>query len=147
MFGAASGDAVPAEDSVVNRMTCSPIHASVIRAEISGSSIRPFALASASTASNSRWNSSWRPNMATPRSTPSVPIATRQPSPGAPTTSSAAASASVKNTSLNSEVPVSWTMGRTSTPAWRIGTSRQDSPRCRREPASVLASRKHQSAN
>ena len=38
-----------------------------------------------------------------------MPIATRQPSPTSPTTRSAAVRASSKKTSLNSEVPVSWT--------------------------------------
>ena len=36
--------------------------------------------------------------------------------------------ASSKNTSLNSEVPVIWTIGRTSTPGWSSGTSRYDRP-------------------
>ena len=45
-----------------------------------------------------------------------------------------------------SEVPVSCSMGRTSTPSWHIGTSRYDSPACRSEPGSVRAITKHQSA-
>ena len=36
--------------------------------------------------------------------------------------------ASSKNTSLNSPPPVGCTIGRTSTPGWSIGTSRNDSP-------------------
>ena len=60
----------------------------------------------------------------TPRSKPRVPIATRQPWPGSPTTIEASVRAPVKKTSLNSEVPVSWMIGRTSTPSWSIGTSR-----------------------
>ena len=51
-----------------------------------------------------------------------------------------------KNTSLNSAVPVSCRMGRTVMPGWSMGTSRYDSPAERRDPGSVLASRKHQSA-
>ncbi len=135
----------PNEASAVNRITCSPIQASAIRAAISGSPIRPLPRADASTASNSRAKPGCCPNVDTPRSTPSVPMATRHPSPGAPMRSSA--TASEKNTSLNSEVPVSCTIGRTRTPACRIGTSRQDKPRCRCAIKSVRASTKHQSAN
>ena len=62
--------------------------------------------------------------MAAPRSKARVALATRQPSPGSPTTWAAAVRAPSKNTSLNSEVPVSWRIGRTVTPGWRIGTSR-----------------------
>ena len=39
--------------------------------------------------------------------------------------------APVRKTSLNSEPPVSCSIGRTSTPSWSIGTSRNDSPWCR----------------
>ena len=45
--------------------------------------------------------------------------------------------APVKKTSLNSEPPVSCSIGRTSTPSWSSGTSRKDSPWCRSEPGSV----------
>ncbi|SKU19455.1 Uncharacterised protein [Mycobacteroides abscessus subsp. abscessus] len=55
-------------------------------------------------------------------------MATRQPSPGSPTTKSAEVRALSKNTSLNSEVPVNWMMGRISTPGWSRGTSRYDRP-------------------
>ena len=55
-------------------------------------------------------------------------MATRQPSPTAPTTIDASVRASSKKTSLNSAVPVSCTIGRTSTPGWSIGTSRYDNP-------------------
>lgn len=51
-------------------------------------------------------------------------MATRQPSPGAPTTFAAPVLAPSKNTSLNSDVPVSWTIGLISTPGWSRGTSR-----------------------
>ncbi len=51
-------------------------------------------------------------------------MATRQPSPGAPTMFSARVRAPSKKTSLNSEVPVSWVIGRISTPGWSSGTSR-----------------------
>ena len=51
-------------------------------------------------------------------------MATRQPSPGSPTTRLASVRAPSKNTSLNSDVPVSWRIGRTVIPGWRIGTSR-----------------------
>ncbi len=62
--------------------------------------------------------------MAAPRSVASVALATRQPSPGSPTTRLACVRAPSKNTSLNSDVPVSWRIGRTVIPGWRIGTSR-----------------------
>ena len=45
--------------------------------------------------------------------------------------------APVKKTSLNSEPPVSCSIGRTSTPSWSSGTSRKDSPWWRSEPGSV----------
>ena len=83
------------------------------------------------------------PSVDTPRSKVSVPIATRQPSPGWPTTRAASVRASSKNTSLNSAVPVIWMIGRTSTPGWSSGTSRYDSPACRLEPFSVRATTKH----
>ena len=77
------------------------------------------------------------PSTETPRSKPSSAIATRQPSPGSPTTRSASVRAPVKKTSLNSEPPVSCSIGRTSTPSWSSGTSRKDSPWWRSEPGSV----------
>ena len=64
------------------------------------------------------------PSVEAPRSKASVPIATFQPSPGWPTTFPASLRAPSKKTSLNSESPVSWRIGRTSIPGWRIGTSR-----------------------
>lgn len=51
-------------------------------------------------------------------------MAIRQPSPGAPTTFAASVVAPSKKTSLNSLVPVSWTMGRISTPGRSRGTRR-----------------------
>ena len=51
-------------------------------------------------------------------------MATFHPLPAPPTTLVAAVRAPSKNTSLNSEVPVTWRIGRISTPSWRIGTSR-----------------------
>ena len=62
--------------------------------------------------------------MPAPRSNSSVAFAIRQPSPGAPTTLPSAVRAPSKNTSLNSDVPVSCRIGRTVTPGCRIGTSR-----------------------
>ena len=52
--------------------------------------------------------------------------------------------ASSKNTSLNSPPPVICTIGRTSTPGWSIGTSRNDRPVWRSDPGSVRATTKHQ---
>ena len=48
-------------------------------------------------------------------------MATFQPLFTPPTTSMALARAPSKNTSLNSEVPVTWRIGRISTPSWRSG--------------------------
>ena len=59
-----------------------------------------------------------------PRSKPRVVIATFQPLLTPPTTLAAGQRASVKKTSLNSADPSTWVIGRTSTPGWRIGTSR-----------------------
>ena len=50
------------------------------------------------------------------RSNISVVIATFQPSPTAPTTFSSGTTASLKKISLNSDSPVAWRSGRTSTP-------------------------------
>lgn len=73
-------------------------------------------------------------------------MATVQPPPSSPTTS--AATAPSKKTSLNSLVPDICRIGRTSTrPGWSIRTSRNDSPRWRRDPGSVRARTKHQSAS
>ncbi|MCY1300729.1 hypothetical protein D9M70_503060 [compost metagenome] len=68
-----------------------------------------------------------------------------QPSPGAPRILVASVSASSKNTSLNSEVPVSCSMGRTVMPGWSIGTSRKDSPWWPTLPGVVRAMTKHHS--
>ena len=73
---------------------------------------RRLRLASSATPESSRAYRICWPSVDTPRSKVSVPIATRQPSPGSPTTRSASVRASSKNTSLNSESPVSWTIGR-----------------------------------
>ena len=73
-------------------------------------------------------------------------MATRQPSPGSPTTRDASVRASSKNTSLNSESPVSWMIGRICTPGWSSGTNRKDSPACRLEPFSLRATTKHHCA-
>jgi hypothetical protein len=52
---------------------------------------------------------------------------------------------SEKNTSLNSLVPVSCTMGRTSMPGLSILTRRNEMPRCFGASRSVRANTKHQS--
>ncbi len=51
-------------------------------------------------------------------------MATRQPPLTSPTTRSDAVRAPSRKTSLNSEVPVTWTIGRSSMPGWSIGQSR-----------------------
>ena len=53
----------------------------------------------------------------------------------------------MKKTSLNSESPVSCSIGRISTPSWSSGTSRNESPWWRVEPGSVRASTKIQAAS
>ena len=72
----------------------------------------------------SRSKPSCTDNVERPRSKASVPMATFHPSPGRPTTLASSVRGPSKNTSLNSEVPVSCTMGRISMPAWRMGTRR-----------------------
>ena len=47
--------------------------------------------------------------------------------------------ASVMNTSLNSDSPVIWWIGRTSTPGWRIGKMKKLIPRCLGTSQSVRA--------
>ncbi len=98
------------------------------------------------TCSSSFWNAICWPRVEAPRSKARVPIATFQPAPGSPTTFSAAVRAPSKNTSLNSESPVICTIGRTSTPGWRMGTSRYESPLCFGASGFVRHSTKHQSA-
>ena len=64
---------------------------------------------------------------------------------GAPTLSVPSVRALSKNTSLNSESPVIWRIGRIVTPGWRSGTSSSTKPLWRTEPASERASTKIQS--
>ncbi len=71
-------------------------------------------------------------------------MATPQPLPTSPSTRSASVVASEKKTSLNSPPPVIWWMGRTSTPGWSMGTSRNDRPLWRADAGSVRATTKHQ---
>ena len=66
-----------------------------------------------------------------------------QPSPGWPTMSSATASS--KNTSLNSEVPVICSIGRTVTPGWCMDTRKKPRPLWSLVAGSVRATTKHQS--
>jgi len=88
----------------------------------------PLLRATAMTPSSSRAKPTCCPSVDTPRSKPKVPIAIDQPRPGSPTTRSAAVRAPSKYTSLNSEVPVNWVIGRTVMASCFIGTSRYDSP-------------------
>ena len=110
--------------SAFSLITSSSTCAFASRSRSTGSSKVPFARASSSRASSSRWKPTCWPTVEMPRSKPRVPMATCQPLPSPPTTRSASVRAPVKNTSLNSEVPVSWLIGRMSTPSWSIGTSR-----------------------
>lgn len=73
-------------------------------------------------------------------------MAVDQPSPTRPTTLPALVRASVRKTSLNEECPAALTIGRTTTPGWSMGTSRNDRPRCFAALGSVRASRKIQFA-
>ncbi len=119
-------------------MTCSSSHALVSFSRISSG-------ADAMIASSWRRKLTWWPSIAVPRSKPSVAMAIFQPSPGCPTTLSRAVTAPSKKTSLNSDVPVSWRIGRTSTPGWFMGTSRYERPLCLSDPGSVRHSTKIQS--
>src|SRR5438067_1069434 len=73
------------------RMMRKPIHASARRWRIAGCRSAPLARASPMTRRSSRSNPSCTPRVATPRSKPSRPIATRQPPFTSPTTSARAA--------------------------------------------------------
>ena len=66
----------------------------------------------------------------TPRSFDRVEPATRQPSPGAPTSWSSGTNTSSSSTSLNSASPVSCTSGWTSTPGACMSTTKNDRPLC-----------------
>ena len=66
-----------------------------------------------------------------PRSNDSSSMATCQPLPSPPRTSSTGQSASVKNTSPNSLAPVICLSGRASTPSWCMSTSSIEMPACR----------------
>ncbi|MCY1351158.1 hypothetical protein D9M69_374150 [compost metagenome] len=72
-------------------------------------------------------------------------MAMRQPSPGSPSTSAAAARAPSKNTSLNSAPPPICRIGRISMPGWSSGSIRKIRPLLPREPGSQRASTKIQS--
>ncbi len=65
---------------------------------------------------------SWRGFV--PRSWDRVELATRHPSFSGPISWSSGTKTSVRNTSLNSASPVSWTSGRTSTPGWCMSMTR-----------------------
>ena len=80
------------------------------------------------------------------RSMPSVSIATFQPPFTSPTTRSAGARASSKNTSQNSSPPAMFRIGRTSTPGWCASTSSIVMPRCRLSSVPVRHSTYIQSA-
>ena len=124
---------------LLKRMMRRPTWASAMRWRRAGSRAAPLALAILTTSSNSFWNSICWPRVDTPRSKPSRPMATFQPSPGAPTMSSAAQTASSKNTSLNSLVPVSCSIGRTVTPGWSIASRKKPRPLWATESGSVRA--------
>ena len=132
--------------SALYRMIRNPIHAPASCWRVTGSIDRPVFLAVSVMSTSSFSNESCWPSVDAPRSNASVPIATFQPPFTSPSTSSTAVRAPSKNTSLNSDVPVNWTMGRISIPGWRIGTSRYEIPRCRGASRSVRQSTKHQSA-
>ena len=77
-----------------------------------------------------------------PRSKASVELATFHPLFTPPTTLSFGQRASVKKTSQNSAVPSGCVMPRTSTPGWRIGTSKYEMPLCFGADGSVRVSKK-----
>ena len=121
------------------RITSSSTSSCASRSRSTGSSIAPFCSRRGDQAVELAAEADGLASVETPRSKPSSAIATAQPWPGSPTTRSASVRAPVKKTSLNSEPPVSCSIGRTSTPSWSSGTSRNDSPWCRSEPGSVRA--------
>src|SRR5215469_13807132 len=92
--------------SACARIASRPIHARASLSRITGSPLAPVCLASSTSRFSSRSKPTCWPRVATPRSMASVALATRQPSPGSPTTRLAWVRASSKKTSLNSEVPV-----------------------------------------
>ena len=79
------------------------------------------------------------------RSAPRLSIATRQPSPTAPSTADAGSRQPSKNTSLKSDVPVISRSGRTSMPGSRMSTMNALMPRWRSSGVPVRASRKPKS--
>ncbi len=83
--------------------------------------MRPLARATAMTSSSSLRNAICWPSVEAPRSNASVPMATFQPLFTPPTRWRRSARALSKKTSLNSLVPVTWRIGRISTPSWRSG--------------------------
>ena len=126
---ALAGDRGRASRSALSRITSSSTLACASRSRSTGSSKAPLSLRQRRPRRRARARSrpagrAWR-RRARSRAGPSRPAS---PSPGSPTTRSAAVRAPVKKTSLNSEPPVSCSIGRTSTPSWSIGTSRKDSP-------------------
>lgn len=147
----AAGSPPPRVRSAFQRMVRSSAHWRTIRSRRRGSMVPPSAPLSARrmTRSNSASNPICWARVETPRSAASRSMATRQPLPSPPTRWSGSARAPSKKTSLNSLVPVSCRIGRTSTlpPGWSIGTRRRERPWWRCEPDSVRASTKHQSAS
>ena len=91
---------------------------------MTGSSARPRSRAAAISRLNSSSKRRYPVVALLPASNASVELATFQPLLTPPTTLSFGQRASSKNTSQNSAVPSGWVMPRTSTPGWRIGTSR-----------------------
>ena len=119
---------------------------STSRWRVVGSAAFPLARAASRTSSHSFTNMRFWPSVDAPRSNPRVPIATRHPPSTSPTMLSASVVAPVKKTSLNSESPVTWWIGRISTPSCRMGTRRYEMPLCLAASRLVRASTKHQSA-
>ena len=64
------------------------------------------------------------------RSNPSAVCSVRQPSCTSPSRLASGTRAPSRNTSLNSAPPVTWWIGRTSTPFCRIGNQKNVMPRC-----------------
>ncbi len=102
------------ERRFVNRSACSSIHSRAMRSRWSG--VAPRSLARATSLRTEISSAAWSAKPSVPRSCSSVVIATCQPPPISPSTFSCGTSTSVKKISLNSDSPVIWRSGRTSTP-------------------------------
>ncbi len=132
----ASGPRAPALSTPVRirspmyRITSQRVWRSASRSRMTGSSVLLRSRAMARRRSSSARKRTGLVAASSPRSRPRSVEATAQPASTSPTTWSAGVVAPEKKTSLNSLSPDMAVMGRTSTPGWRMSTSRNVMPRC-----------------